>query len=235
MYGKHFESMYEGSMYGAGMSVFAVWGYVIAHTKRSRVELNPRKMADTLGGTIEEIDAVLTKLQRPDPMSRHKQHEGRRLVKEGEFQYFVPSWEDYQKIRNEDERREYNRIAQARHRAKKKGVPQPPVAYKNATSPEEEDRAVTASLPAACQENGKLPAGLRVQDFTSCMAAIPNGDGRYSCWLPNGHVGTHQSSSGFSWDFCKDSAKDGDGSVWRCCLEAGHAGNHKDKEKGEWA
>ena len=30
MYGKHFASMYEGSLYGSGAVVFAVWGYVIA-------------------------------------------------------------------------------------------------------------------------------------------------------------------------------------------------------------
>ena len=119
MYGKHFESMYDGSMYGAGIAVFAVWGYVIAHTRRSRVELNPRKLSDTLGGTQEEIVAAIEFLMAPDPNSRHKEREGRRLIKEGEFQYFVPAWEDYQTIRNEDGRREYNRLAQQRSRQKK--------------------------------------------------------------------------------------------------------------------
>lgn len=119
MYGKHFESMYEGSMYGAGVAVFAVWGYVIAHTRSSRVELNPKKLSDTLGGKVSEIESAIKFLLSPDPNSRHKEHQGRRLIKEGEFQYFLPSWESYQAIRNADDRREYNRRKQAEYRAKK--------------------------------------------------------------------------------------------------------------------
>ena len=124
MYGKHFESMYEGSMYGAGVAVFAVWGYVIAHTFDSRVELNAKRLADTLGGSVDEIEQAIRFLMRPDPHSRHKEHEGRRLVQEGEFQFRVPSWPYYRKIRNEDERREYNRNRQAKRRAAlKQGKP----------------------------------------------------------------------------------------------------------------
>lgn len=118
MYGKHFESMYEGSMYGAGIAVFAVWGYVIAHTKNSRVEINPRVLANTLGATAKEIEGALAVLMAPDAESRHKEHDGRRLLREGQFQYLVPSWSVYQQIRNEAERREYNRLKQAEHRAK---------------------------------------------------------------------------------------------------------------------
>lgn len=120
MYGKHFESMYEGSMYGAGVPVFAVWGYVIAHARKARVELNPRKLADTLGGDVSEIETAIEFLMKPDPNSRHKEHEGSRLIKEGEFQYFLPSWETYQAIRSADDRREYNRLKQQERRQKLK-------------------------------------------------------------------------------------------------------------------
>lgn len=118
MYGKHFESMYEGSMYGAGVSVFAVWGYIISHARNGYIELNPRKLADTLGGTQDQILEALEFLQAPDPNSRWKEEEGRRLVKEGEFQYRMPSWDKYQSIKSDQDRREYNRIKQAEHRAR---------------------------------------------------------------------------------------------------------------------
>lgn len=123
MYGKHFESMYEGSMYGAGVAVFAVWGYVIAHVRKSRVELNPVKLADTLGGDVKEMASAIEVLMKPDANSRHKEHDGRRLLREGQFQYFVPSWESYQGIRNSDDRREYNKIKQREYRAKKRSKP----------------------------------------------------------------------------------------------------------------
>lgn len=112
--------MYDGSMYGSGVAVFAVWGYVISHTQRSRVELNPKKLADTLGGTVEEIESAIDFLCKPDPGSRNQSREGRRLVKEGAFQFYVTGWEEYQKIRNEDERREYNRAAKRAERLRRK-------------------------------------------------------------------------------------------------------------------
>jgi hypothetical protein len=125
MYGKHFESMYEGSMYGAGINVFAVWGWVISHARGERVEINPKKLADTLGGRLEDIQAAIDFLGRPDPHSRHKGHEGRRLVKEGEFQYFLPSWDKYQDMKSEADRREYNRLKQREYRTIKRGTPLP--------------------------------------------------------------------------------------------------------------
>ena len=123
MFGKHFESMYRGSMYGAGLNVFAVWGYVIAHTNRSKVELNPTQLSHTLGGTVGEIKDAIAYLTRPDPGSRNKEFEGRRLVKEGEFQYYVPSWLAYREMRDEGARREYNKIAKRKERDKKVGKP----------------------------------------------------------------------------------------------------------------
>jgi len=107
-------------MYGAGLAVFAVWGYVIAKVRESTIELNPKKLADTLGGTTEEVERAIEYLTKPDPESRHKEDEGKRLVREGQFQYRVPSWKHYQEMRNEADRREYNRIKQAEHRAKKR-------------------------------------------------------------------------------------------------------------------
>ena len=60
MYGKHFASMYEGSLYGSGAVVFAVWGYVIACQVPDRehgsvVTLNARKLADTLGEEVADV------------------------------------------------------------------------------------------------------------------------------------------------------------------------------------
>lgn len=121
MWGKHFKSMYDGSMYGAGVAVFAVWGYVIGHAHNSRVELNVKKLSDTLGGDEKEIQKAIDFLCAPDPRSRWKEHGGRRLIPEDEYQYFVPSWAHYAAIRSEEDRKEQNRRAQTVYRAKKKG------------------------------------------------------------------------------------------------------------------
>lgn len=124
MYGKSFESMYDGSLVGAGFHVWAVWNYVITKTHFSTIELNPKLLAFTLAGTEEgaeeKVREAVEFLCRPDPESRSKQEDGRRLIKEGQFQYRVVNWELYQTIKSEHALREYNRAKQAEYRAKKK-------------------------------------------------------------------------------------------------------------------
>ena len=124
MYGKHFASMYEGSLYGSGAVVFAVWGYVIACQVPDRehgsvVTLNARKLADTLGEEVADVESAIEFLCRPDERSTTKEDEGRRLVKLGEFEYRVVNGAKYRAIRDEEERRRQSREAQRRLREKK--------------------------------------------------------------------------------------------------------------------
>ena len=128
MFGKHFASMYEGSLYGAGAVVFAVWGYVIATQVPDRalgsvVLLNPRKLADTLGESVDGVEAAISRLCSEDSKSTTKKEGGRRLKRVGEFEYHVVNGAKYRAIRNEDERREQNREAKRRERLKKAGAP----------------------------------------------------------------------------------------------------------------
>ena len=110
MYGKIYESTFTGSMVGSGTDVFAVWGYVISHTKPdNQVELNPRILSTILGATEAKIQTAIDFLCAPDPHSRSKEFKGRRLIKRAEFLYFVPQADKYRGIPNERERRQYFR------------------------------------------------------------------------------------------------------------------------------
>jgi len=120
MYGKFFSSTFTGSMFGAGTDVFALWGYVIANTVNSAVELNPKLLAVVLGSTEDKIESAIDYLCRPDPRSRNPEEEGKRLIKQGQFQYHVVSHQQYREMRNEDERREYNRLKMQESRARRK-------------------------------------------------------------------------------------------------------------------
>lgn len=120
MYGKLFESTYTGSMYGKGATVFAVWGYAIAHTKPDgSVEINPKMLAGAIGESVDEIAEALDFLQRPDDESRTKSEDGKRLIREGEYLFRVVNFSHYRSIRNDEERREYNRQKQAESRARR--------------------------------------------------------------------------------------------------------------------
>jgi hypothetical protein len=116
MYGKLFASTFTGSMVGAGPVVFAVWGYSIAHAVDSQVELNPVLLSTVLGCPREQIDTAIGVLCAPDPNSRSKADDGRRLVREGQFAFRVVNHAKYNAMRHEGDRREYNRIKQREHR-----------------------------------------------------------------------------------------------------------------------
>ena len=119
MYGKLFESTFTGSLVGSGPDVFAVWAYVIAHAKPpGEVELNPKLLAMVLGASEASVRVAIDKLCAPDEASRSKDEGGCRLVKTGEYLYRVPTWSKYRSIKNDEERREYNRIKKRESRAR---------------------------------------------------------------------------------------------------------------------
>lgn len=137
MFGKHFESTYEGSLVGAGSHVFAVWGYVIAKqrpdkTVGSQVDLNPRLLSSIIGDTEERMAEAIEFLCSPDPESRTDKEDGRRLIRLGQFSYQVVNGAKYRAIRDEEARKEQNRQAQRRYRLKKKPMANTPLPMERA-------------------------------------------------------------------------------------------------------
>lgn len=123
MYGKFFASTFTGSMVGAGLNVFALWGYIIANARKDgTVELNPPIIAATLGCPVGEVQAAIQTLTSPDPNSRSKKEEGRRIIQSAAFLYFIPTHADYQAIRDDAGRQEYMREYMREYRAKGKPV-----------------------------------------------------------------------------------------------------------------
>lgn len=120
MFGKFFASAFTGSLFGAGPTVFAVWGYVIANARDSQVELNPQLLASILGTTQDDVATAIGKLCAPDPNSRSKEEDGRRLIKEGQFAYRVVNHAAYRDIRNDEERRAYFRDKKREQRLRDK-------------------------------------------------------------------------------------------------------------------
>lgn len=121
MYGKLFASMYQGSMIGAGPHVFSLMPWIIANQLGGQIEINPKTLAFIFGTTeLDVIDAIRF-LCAPDPRSRSKEKEGRRIVpmtptgelpSDEEFQtlvYEVVNWEHYRNLRRQADRREYMR------------------------------------------------------------------------------------------------------------------------------
>jgi hypothetical protein len=95
-YAKLFDTMYTGSMYGAGLHVFALWPWILAHKdENGNVEVNPAFVAPQLGCVAQQLRDALDYLMQPDPNSRTKEEDGRRLVKVSQFGYHVVNNEKY--------------------------------------------------------------------------------------------------------------------------------------------
>jgi len=159
MYGKSFETKFEGSMVGAGFHVYAVWDYCITKNRCGIVELNPKLLAFVLDGGREGsekmVEEAIEYLTRPDPKSRSPESEGRRLVKEAQYQYRMVNWQYYESIKSIADLREYNRRKQAEYRERKRLKSGKPLkgelryvkAEKNGASQKELDRLAALGLP----------------------------------------------------------------------------------------
>ena len=119
MYARVFQSMYSGSMYGAGSVIFAVWGWILGHHDQDGfVEINSAVLADILGDPKQKVDEAITYLANPDPESRSKACDGRRIEHIEAFLYYVVNHKEYDKIRKSEDRRSQNRESQARFKTK---------------------------------------------------------------------------------------------------------------------
>ena len=121
MYGKSFSRMYQGSMVGAGSHVFAIWGYCIscADPEDHTVELNPVLLSAVIGDSQERVQAAIDFLCAPDKQSHCKDHEGRRLLHQGGYAYFLVTHEQYRDVKNSEELREYFREQKRKQRQSK--------------------------------------------------------------------------------------------------------------------
>jgi len=118
-FGKIHAQMYEGSMFGAGLEVMAIWPYMLARAdKNHRIEMNPKMVAAMIGCSVDDVTTALGILESPDPESRSKEHEGRRIVKEGEYMYFIPNRRLYCAMQNDTVVQAQGRIRQRRYRWK---------------------------------------------------------------------------------------------------------------------
>lgn len=181
MYGKYFASTFSGSMIASGPEVFAVWGYVIAHAVNSYVELNPRLLAAVIGSTPDRMKEAIEKLCAADPESRSKTEEGRRLIREGEYQYRVVNHEKYRRIRDEDGRREYNRIKKQEERARKAGrvaTPADSIPVKQSVNDIVGQSTLSAHTEADTDTEESASAFLRAHDARIATAVPPNQEER---------------------------------------------------------
>ncbi len=179
MYVKLFTSIYQGTLRGNSHGLL-VFTNLLAHADRfGVVDIHPRAIAEEVGITVDQVKAALLELEAPDPESRSPENEGRRIIRVDEHRAWgwqIVNYLKYRAIRDEDDRREQNREAQARWREKNKaasaGVSQdkqrkPESAHAEAEGEEERN---TARKGARLSVNDLIAEGIDRQSAEDWLA-----------------------------------------------------------------
>lgn len=123
MYAKLFTSIYQGTLRGNSHGLL-VFTNLLAHCDKEGIaDIHPRAIAEEVGLTVEEVKSALLGLEAPDEESRTPAEGGRRIIRTDAHRAWgweVVNYAKYRAIRNEEDRREQNRLSQERFRQKSK-------------------------------------------------------------------------------------------------------------------
>ena len=154
MYCKLFASLYQGTLRGRGDEIL-VFTNLLAHADQHGIcDKHWRAIADETGLTVEAVKTAIVGLEAPDPESRSPEMDGCRIVRmDGHraWGWQIVNYGKYRAIRNEDDRREANRLAQERGRNKNKppsatvSHSKPPSAHTEAEAEAEADLKADAT------------------------------------------------------------------------------------------
>ena len=121
MYGKIFESIYEGSLYGHWEAIVTFQAMIVLANEDGELDMTPQALAGKTSIPIHVIKAGLAILQKPDPDSRSPLHEGRRIIplEEGRaFGWQIVNYTHYRNLasREDKKRADRDRVAEKRSR-----------------------------------------------------------------------------------------------------------------------
>lgn len=119
-YTKLFGSILDSTVWHESLSVKVVWITMLAMSDRyGKVEASVPGLAYRAGVKLEECEAALEKFRSPDPYSRTKEHEGRR-IEDVDGGFVLLNHGKYREMMSKEERREYQRVKQAEYRKRRK-------------------------------------------------------------------------------------------------------------------
>jgi hypothetical protein len=143
VYAKLFTSIYQGTLRGNSHGLL-VFTNLLAHCdKNGYADIHPRAIAEEVGLTVEQVKAAIDTLESADDESRSPELDGRRIVRMDEHRAWgwnVVNYVKYRAIRDEEDRREQNRLSQERWRNKHK-PPSEPVSQRKPQSAHTEAEA----------------------------------------------------------------------------------------------
>jgi hypothetical protein len=120
---KLFSTIVDSTVWREEMHVKVVWITMLAKANRNGdVLASVPGLADAARVSLDQCVEALARLSAPDPWSRTKEHEGRRIV-EVDGGWRLLNYPKYRELRDADERRIQTREAVRRYRAKQSAEP----------------------------------------------------------------------------------------------------------------
>jgi hypothetical protein len=117
---KLFSSITDSTIWAEDSDTRVVWVTMLAMAERDGfVPASIPGIANRARVSIATAEAAIAKFMAPDPYSRSKEHDGRR-VEEAERGFQLLNYAKFRDMRDQENRRETNRKAQKEHRAREK-------------------------------------------------------------------------------------------------------------------
>lgn len=125
MYGKVFESMFDGTLASKGpwQALVTFQQLIVLCDKSGVIDMTPEAISRRTSIPLEIIELGLHALMQPDPRSRTPAEEGRRITlleDHRDWGWQIVNHAKYRDLRNAEERREYLRVAKAKSRARQR-------------------------------------------------------------------------------------------------------------------
>ena len=118
-YTKLFGSILDSTVWQEGITAKVVWITLLAMSDRDgKVEASVPGLAARAGVKLAECEEALAKFMSPDPYSRTKEYEGRRVA-EVPGGFVLLNHGKYRAMMSAEDRREYQRLKQAEYRKRR--------------------------------------------------------------------------------------------------------------------
>lgn len=112
MYGKIFESMYDGTLYGHWQAIVTFQQMIVLADQEGVVDMTPQAMAARTSIPFEIIKAGVEFLEQPDEYSRSKAEDGRRIERLEErrpWGWRIVNYAYYRDLASREEKRKKDR------------------------------------------------------------------------------------------------------------------------------
>lgn len=144
--------------------------------------MHPKAIAEEVGLVVDQVRAALRMLEAPDLESRSPEEEGRRIVRMDEHRdwgWRIVNYAKYRSIRDEDERREQNRLSQKKWRDKQASAsvithkPRKPISAHTEADTEADTHtdAIASAAAKPPRATRKCPPGFEPAEPESWIAA----------------------------------------------------------------